>query len=334
MFNNKVIFVTGGTGSFGKKFINTIINKFKPKKIIVFSRDEVKQYEMQKETHSSKTIIQYIIGDVRDYQRLENSMQGCDYVLHAAALKQVPTAEYNPTEYIKTNINGAENIIRAAINTNVKLTMSLSTDKASNPINLYGATKLVSDKLFISANNLLSNNKSKFSVTRYGNVAGSRGSILPFFLECIDKKINYFPITDLKMTRFWITLDQSCDFVLKNFSRMQGGEIFIPKIPSIYITDLAKALDQRKKHKVIGIRPGEKLSEIMFSYEDSRLVIEFDDHYVISPTIKLQKNDNIFLKNNLGQKGKRLKKLFEYNSTSNKNFLSVKEIKIINEKIT
>ena len=334
MFNNKIIFVTGGTGSFGKKFISTVINKYKPKKIIVFSRDEVKQYEMQKKTYLNKTKIEYIIGDVRDYQRLENSMQGSDFVLHAAALKQVPTAEYNPTEYIKTNINGAENIIRAAINTKVKLAMSLSTDKASNPINLYGATKLVSDKLFISANNSLSNNKTKFSVTRYGNVAGSRGSILPFFLECLDKKINYFPITDKKMTRFWITLEQSCDFVLKNFFRMLGGEIFIPKIPSIYITDLANALDKRKKHKIIGIRPGEKLSEIMFSYEDSRLVIEFDDHYVISPTIKLQKNDSGFLKNKLGQKGKKLKKLFEYNSTANKNFLSVKEIKNMNKKIT
>ena len=333
MFNNKILFVTGGTGSFGKKFVKTILSKFKPKKIIIFSRDEVKQYDMQSEFQNSKSVMQYVIGDVRDYNRLSNCMLGADYIMHAAALKQVVTAEHNPSEYIKTNIYGTENIIRAAINSKVKLAMTLSTDKASNPINLYGATKLVADKLFVSANNLISNNKTKFSVTRYGNVAGSRGSIVPYFLECIEKKLNYFPITDKGMTRFWITLDQSCDFVIKNFNRMLGGEIFVPKIPSIFITDLAKSMDKNKKLKIIGIRSGEKLNEVMFSYEDSRLVVEFKDHYVISPSIKFQKNNNSFFTNKLGEKGKKLNKLFEYNSSTNNHFLNVDKIKIINENI-
>jgi UDP-N-acetylglucosamine 4,6-dehydratase/5-epimerase len=332
MFKDKVIFISGGTGSFGKKFINTILNKHNPKKIILLSRDEVKQFDMQTSLSKYLSKIKFVIGDIRDKERLIEAMQGADYVLNAAALKQVPTAENNPSEFIKTNINGTQNIIDAAIACKVKKAITLSTDKAANPINLYGATKLVADKLFISANNLSSNKNTIFSVTRYGNVVGSRGSIVPFFKECIRNENLFFPITDHRMTRFWITLDQSCDFVIKNFSRMKGGEIFIPKIPSIYITDLAKAMDPNKKQKIIGIRSGEKLGEIMFSLEDSRLAIEFKDHFVIHPFINKSNKSNPYLKNNMREVGIKIKKDFEYSSSTNKHFLNLRQIKSLNEK--
>ncbi len=337
MFNNKTIFVTGGTGSFGNRFIYKLLRHHKLKKIIVFSRDEAKQFKMQSDLSNHNNVISYVLGDIRDYNRLSEVMDGVDFLLHAAALKQVPAAEHNPTEYIKTNILGTQNIIKAAIKSKVKHSIMLSTDKASNPINLYGATKLVADKLFVSANFSNSNKNSKFSVVRYGNVAGSRGSIYPFFLSCIKNNKKYFPITDLDMTRFWITLDQSCDFVIKNFKRMKGGEIFVPKIPSIKITDLAKSIDKKMKQKVIGIRPGEKLHEIMFSFDDSKSAIEFKDHFVIYPSI-VNKNSKVkYFKNKIGEKGRKLNNFFEYNSNTNKKFLKLKQIiqlnKIINKSL-
>ena len=286
---------------------------------------------MQSKLENYNNVIKYVLGDIRDLERLKEAITDVDYVLHAAALKQVPAAEYNPSEFIKTNILGTENIIKASINAKVKKSIMLSTDKASNPINLYGATKLVADKLFISANFSDNNKTTKFSVVRYGNVAGSRGSIYPFFLNCLNKK--FFPITHQDMTRFWITLDQSCDFVLKNFRRMQGGEVFVPKIPSIFITDLADSINPKLEKKIIGIRPGEKLNEIMFSYDDSRNAIEFKDHYVLFPSTSNVKISKKYLKNKIGEKGKILKKYFEYNSSTNKFFLNTEQIKKINKNI-
>ena len=326
MFNSKNILITGGTGSFGKVCAKKLLEKYKPKKIIIYSRDELKQYEMAKKYSGFKNKLRFLIGDVRDYDRLKLATKEVDYVIHAAALKQVPTAEYNPNECIKTNIYGADNIIRASLENNVKKIIALSTDKAANPINLYGATKLASDKLFISANNLVGKNKTRFSVVRYGNVVNSRGSVIPLFKELIKNKSNYLPITDLDMTRFLITLEQGVNFVLKSFFRMKGGELFIPKIPSLNIKDLANCMAPRKKIKIIGVRPGEKIHEIMFSYDDSRNTIEFNDHYVVIPTIDFQKNINYF-NNNLKEKGKKLKILFEYNSGTNNFFLKQGGIK-------
>ena len=265
MFNQKNILITGGTGSFGKKFIETVLKNYKPNKLVIFSRDELKQDELKKKLNSgSNKCLRFFIGDVRDYQRLDLALNGIDYLVHAAALKQVPAAEYNPTEFIKTNILGAENIVRAAIKNNVKKIIALSTDKASNPINLYGATKLVSDKLFISANNYVGDKKVSFSIVRYGNVVNSRGSVIPFFLDLEKKQNKFFPITDEQMTRFLITLEEGVNFVLDSFKRMKGGEIFIPKISSAKIIDIAKAINSNRKHKVIGIRPGKKFRSIIF----------------------------------------------------------------------
>ena len=261
MFDNKTILITGGTGSFGRKYVDVLLEKYSPRKIIIYSRDELKQFQMQ-ETHDSK-VMRYFIGDVRDYERLNQVMDSVDFVIHAAALKQVPAAEYNPMECIKTNIHGAENVIKACINNNVEKVIALSTDKAANPINLYGATKLASDKLFVAANNMASGRKSRFSVVRYGNVVGSRGSVAPFFKKILNQGELSLPITHPDMTRFWITLRQGVDFVLENFERMHGGEIFVPKIPSIKIVDLAKALSPDANHDIVGIRPGEKLHEVM-----------------------------------------------------------------------
>src|SRR5438067_3710322 len=240
MFDGKSIFVTGGTGSFGRRFIRAVLERYRPRRVVVFSRDELKQYEMQQE--QSSPVLRYFLGDVRDVARLETAMRGIDYVVHAAALKQVPAAEYNPMECIKTNIHGAENVIHAAIANDVERVIALSTDKAANPINLYGATKLASDKLFVAANNIASGHKTRFSAVRYGNVVGSRGSVVPFFRKRIADGCDSLPITDARMTRFWITLQQGVDFVLKNFERMHGGEIFVPKIPSVRVVDLAKAM--------------------------------------------------------------------------------------------
>ena len=324
MFNNKVIFLSGGTGSFGKKFLQKILLEFDPKKVIIYSRDELKQYELSKIFNSKK--IRYFIGDVRDLSRLNQAMRGVDYVIHAAALKQVPAAEYNPSECLKTNINGAENIINAALENNVDKVIALSTDKAANPINLYGASKLVSDKLFVAANNVAGNRRTTFSVVRYGNVAGSRGSVIPLFKELIKKGEKFLPITHSDMTRFWITLDQGVDFVFKAFQRMQGGEIFVPKIPSVLITDIAKAMAPNLPHKVIGIRPGEKLHEIMCPEDDSHLTIEFDNYFVIRPSIKFYDVDFDYLKNPLNEKGRAVPLGFSYTSKNNSVFLTTEQI--------
>jgi UDP-N-acetylglucosamine 4,6-dehydratase len=329
MFSNKSILITGGTGSFGKHYTKTLLQRFKPKKIIIFSRDELKQFEMQQIFNDS--CMRYFIGDVRDLDRVQQAMKGVDYVIHGAAMKQVPASEYNPTECIKTNIYGAENIIRAALDNNVEKVMALSTDKAAAPINLYGATKLASDKLFVAANNMAGGHKTTFSVVRYGNVVGSRGSVVPFFQKLIDSGADSLPITHEDMTRFWILLHQGVDFVLKNFERMQGGEIFIPKIPSIRIVDLAKAMAPQLKTHVIGIRPGEKLHEIMCPADDSHITLEFQDHFVIQPTIRFHNRVANFAINRLGESGNPCELGFEYNSGKNPHFLNVDEIRNLNQ---
>ncbi len=319
MFNNKNILITGGTGSFGKKYTKTLLKRYNPNKIIIYSRDELKQYEMSQEYNDK--CMRYFIGDVRDINRLKKAFKDVDYVIHAAALKHVPIAEYNPMECIKTNINGAQNVIDAAIENRVKKVIALSTDKAANPVNLYGATKLASDKLFVAANNLVGSQDTKFSVVRYGNVLCSRGSVIPYFHNLIENGAKELPITDQKMTRFMITLQSGVDFVLKNFERMQGGEIFIPKIPSIKIVDLAKYLAPNLAHKIIGIRPGEKLHEIMCPSDDSHLTLEFHDHYVIKPTIQFSGYRD-FSKNLLEEDGVLVEQGFEYNSGNNDKWLT------------
>jgi UDP-N-acetylglucosamine 4,6-dehydratase len=325
MFNGKAILITGGTGSFGNKYVEHIVKKYTPSRLIIYSRDELKQYEMQK-IHNYP-FMRYFIGDVRDAPRLSIAMTGVDFVIHAAALKQVPAAEYNPLEAIKTNIHGAENVIMASIERGVKEVIALSTDKAANPINLYGATKLASDKLFVAGNNMSAKGGTKFSVVRYGNVVGSRGSVIPFFKELLSQGIKNLPLTHPEMTRFWITLDQGVEFVLKNFERMQGGEIFIPKIPSVKITDLIKAMNPNGLWENVGIRPGEKIHEIMCPKDDSHLTLEFDDHFVIQPTIKFHNSANDFSVNSIGEKGVLVNEGFEYNSGTNNHFLSIDEIK-------
>ena len=319
MFNNKIILITGGTGSFGRKFTQTILEKYNPRKIIIFSRDELKQFEMQQTFNDN--CMRYFIGDVRDLARLEEAMDGVDYVIHAAAMKQVPASEYNPMECIKTNIYGAENVIKASIKNNVRTIIALSTDKAVNPINLYGATKLASDKLFISANNMVGMRETRFSVVRYGNVVGSRGSVVPFFQKLIKNGEASLPITHKDMTRFMISLHSGVEFVLKNFERMQGGEIFVPKIPSMYITELAKAMAPDIPQKIIGIRPGEKLHEVMCPQDESHLTLEFDDHYVIRPSIEFTFVDD-FTNNRLGEIGVPVGQNYEYNSGGNTEWLS------------
>ena len=322
MFNNETILITGGTGSFGKKYTEILLKEYKPKKIIIFSRDELKQFEMAQTFNHP--CMRYFIGDVRDVERLKEAMQGVDYVIHAAAQKQVVAAEYNPMECIKTNVHGAENVIKAAIARNVKRVIALSTDKAANPINLYGATKLASDKLFVAANNMVGEKNIRFSVVRYGNVLGSRGSVIPFFQNLIDNGATELPITHANMTRFLITLEDGVRFVLKNFERMQGGEIFVPKIPSMYMTELAKAMAPNLKQKIIGIRPGEKLHEIMCPSDDSHLTLEFHDHYVLSPTIQFAHKTD-FSKNMIDETGSPVELGFEYNSGNNTDFLSHEE---------
>ena len=314
MFDNKNILITGGTGSFGKKYVETLLSNFKPNKIVVFSRDELKQFEMSQKFNDK--CMRYLIGDVRDRDRLNEVCEGIDFIIHAAALKHVPIAEFNPTECIKTNINGAQNVISAALKNNVLKVIALSTDKAANPINLYGATKLASDKLFVAANNMVGKNDTRFSVVRYGNVVSSRGSVIPFFKNLIDNGAKELPITDIRMTRFLITLQSGVNFVLKNFERMQGGEIFVPKIPSMKMVDLATALAPDLKHKIIGIRPGEKLHEVLCPADDSHLTLEFDDHFVIRPSIPLSKNID-FQVNAIGEKGTNVDIRFEYSSIKN-----------------
>lgn len=325
MFDNSVVMITGGTGSFGKKYTETVLDRYSPRKIIIYSRDELKQFEMQQVYHQD--CMRYFIGDVRDAERLRKAMDGVDYVIHAAALKQVPAAEYNPTECIKTNIHGAENVIEAAIANNVKKVIALSTDKATSPINLYGATKLVSDKLFVAANNMVGEKQTRFACVRYGNVVGSRGSVVPFFKGLVAQGADELPITHEMMTRFWITLQQGVDFVLRNFDRMHGGEIFVPRIPSIRIMDLAEAYAPETATRIVGIRPGEKLHEIMCPADDSHLTIEFEDHYVICPSIKFYDKDIDFRTDALGDVGQPVDQGFEYNSGTNPHFLSVQEIR-------
>jgi UDP-N-acetylglucosamine 4,6-dehydratase len=328
MFDNKTILITGGTGSFGKKYVKTLLERYQPKKIIIFSRDELKQFEMQQEFDQS--CMRYFIGDVRDKDRLRMAMRGVDFVIHAAALKQVPAAEYNPMECIKTNINGAENVIEAALDNNVEKVIALSTDKAANPINLYGATKLASDKLFVAANNIAGGTRTTFSVVRYGNVVCSRGSVVPVFQKFIDQGCDHIPITHAEMTRFWISLQQGVDFVLTNFERMLGGEIFVPKIPSIRITDLAKAMAPELPIKIVGIRPGEKLHEVMCPQDLCFETYEYEDHYVIAPGIKFSSRSNDFTKNALKENGTKVAQGFEYNSLDNPNYMTVEEIKNFN----
>jgi len=324
VFNGKNILITGGTGSFGKKYTEILLKNYKPNKIIIFSRDELKQYEMAQQFRHP--CMRFFIGDVRDAERLKRAMDGVDFVIHAAALKHVPIAEYNPMECIKTNINGAQNVIDAALECKVTKVIALSTDKAANPINLYGATKLASDKLFIAANNIRGSQKTSFSVVRYGNVLGSRGSVVPLFKKLISEGVKELPITELEMTRFWITLEQGVNFVLKNFERMQGGEIFIPKIPSMKMVDLAHGLAPHLGIKVIGIRPGEKMHEVMVPKDDSHLTLEFHDHFVIQPTIQFaQKVD--FTCNALKERGKPVAIGFEYSSETNTDWLDAQGLK-------
>lgn len=330
MFNGKSVLITGGTGSFGRKYARTLLDRYDLKRLVIFSRDELKQFEMQQEFHTPE--MRYFIGDVRDRVRLTEALRGVDFVIHAAAMKQVPAAEYNPMECIRTNINGAENVISAALECGVEKVIALSTDKAANPINLYGATKLASDKLFVAANNIAGGRKTTFSVVRYGNVAGSRGSVVPFFEKLIAEGATSLPITDAEMTRFWITLQEGVDFVLKNFQRMMGGEIFVPKLPSIRVVDLATAMAPNLPQDIIGIRPGEKVHEVMCPADDSHRTLEFADHFVIQPSIVFFNRDQKYDVNRLGETGVPVKRGFEYNSGTNPHFLSIDEIKVFNER--
>jgi len=336
MLNNKSIMITGGTGSFGHHFVKTLLEKYNLKRIVIYSRDELKQYDMKNNIVNDglydNNVVRFFIGDVRDLSRLQEAMRGIDVVIHAAALKQVPAAEYNPMECIKTNIHGAENIIQSAIINNVEKVIALSTDKAANPINLYGATKLASDKLFVSANNM-SGGRTKFSVVRYGNVVGSRGSVVPLFQKLIREKSDFLPITHEDMTRFWITLQEGVNFVLKNIERMQGGEIFVPKIPSVLIMDLARAMSPNTPIKIIGIRPGEKIHEIMCPADDSHLTVEFKDHFVIQPSIRFFSRTNDFTCNSLNEHGEVVKHGVEYSSGTNDHFLTISEINDYNNRL-
>ena len=332
MFDERSILITGGTGSFGRRFIRTLLKRYAPKKVIVFSRDELKQFDLQ-QSIGEDSRLRYFLGDVRDRERLVQAMRSVDIVVHAAALKQVPAAEYNPLECIKTNIHGAENVINAALANEVEQVIALSTDKAANPINLYGATKLASDKLFIAANNIAGGHRTVFSVVRYGNVVGSRGSVVPYFQKLLREGTTEIPITDPRMTRFWITLDEGVEFVVRNFQRMRGGEIFVPKIPSIRITDLAEAMAPGLSHRNIGIRPGEKLHETMCPADDCHLTLRFDDHYVIRPAIRFHNRDNDFTTNRLGEHGVPVEEGFAYNSSNNPHFLSVEELRTMNDTV-
>ena len=325
MFNGKSVFVSGGTGSFGRKFANILLERYDLARLVFYSRDELKQFEMQQEVNAP--CIRWLIGDVRDRERLIEATRGIDYIVHAAAMKQVTASEYNPMECIRTNIHGAENVVAAALANNVEQVVALSSDKAANPINLYGATKLASDKLFIAANNMAGKRRTAFSVVRYGNVAGSRGSVVPFFEKLIAQGATSLPITDTGMTRFWISLQESVDFVLKCFQRMHGGEIFVPKLPSIRIVDLATAIAPHLPQNLIGIRPGEKLHEILCPADNSHLTLEFGDHYVMRPSIKFHDRGYDYLENRLGETGAPVARGFEYNSGTNPVRYSVEQIR-------
>ncbi len=323
MLNGKTILVTGGTGSFGKKFIEIVLNKFPDiEKIIVFSRDEFKQFQMSNlPQFLGNKKIRFFIGDVRDRDRLYRAFQNVDIVIHAAALKQVPSCEYNPFEAIKTNVIGAQNIIDAAIDRNVKKVVALSTDKACAPVNLYGATKLCSDKLFVAGNVYSGVSDTRFSVVRYGNVAGSRGSVIPYFKDLINSGASELPITDLRMTRFWLKLEDAVDMVLMSLDIMKGGELFVKKIPSMKITELAKAIAPTLTFNSVGIRPGEKIHEVMITQEDAKNTLEFDKYYVVKPSLGLNYLDEFY------KDGKRVDKDFEYHSGNNKEWLTINQMK-------
>lgn len=328
MLNNKTILITGGTGSFGKKMVQIVLTQYKPKRLIIFSRDELKQFEMAQRWSPSKFgCLEYLLGDVRDIDRLKRVFKGVDYVVHAAALKQVPTAEHNPGEFIKTNVFGAMNVIEAALHNGVKKVVALSTDKACNPINLYGATKLCSDKLFIAANDSNEDAGTKFLVVRYGNVLASRGSVIPFFKE--RAKSGVLPITDLRMTRFWVTLDQAVHFVLMSLEKSKGGEIFVPRIPSMKITDLAKAIAPQCKYEAVGIRPGEKLHESLIGEDEARSTVEFKECYVIK-----KQSDFPIGQKQAGAKGRRCPEGFKYTSDANSEWLTVKDLRKLVDQIS
>lgn len=315
--DGKSILVTGGTGSFGRAFVRHVLDQYKPHRLVVFSRDELKQYEMEQEFPVSQhPCLRYFIGDVRDADRLEMAMRGIDVVVHAAALKHVPAAEYNPFECIRTNVHGAENVVKAAIRTEVEKVIALSTDKAASPLNLYGASKLASDKIFVAANNLAGGVRSRFAVVRYGNVIGSRGSVVPFFRKLAREGADSLPITDPRMTRFWITLDQGVDFVLSSMAMMEGGEIFVPRIPSMTVVDLAKAIAPGVPHRVVGIRPGEKLHEVMITEDDARNTVALEDRFVICPSFRPDRYERY-----LGKGASSLPDGFQYSSDRNEEWL-------------
>ena len=332
MFNNKNILITGGTGSFGKAFVAHILKNYSPKKLVILSRDELKQHEMRQEFQKEKNrCLRFLLGDVRDRYRLKIAFKNMDYVIHAAAQKHVEYAEYNPQECIKTNVDGAQNVIYASIDNKVKKVIALSTDKAANPINLYGATKLVSDKLFIAANNIAGKDSTVFSVVRYGNVLNSRGSVIPYFKKLIEKKEKYLPLTHKDMSRFIISINEGVDFTINSLKIMRGGEIFVPKIPSIRIIDLIKSLSKTAKIKIIGLKPGEKLSETLCPSDESYLTIEYKNFYLIMPTIETKVKKSLYFKLNSGEKGKLVKNGFEYNSAFEPK-LSIEQIsKLLNK---
>jgi len=321
MLNGKAILITGGTGSFGNHFVQYVLKHYKPRKIVIYSRDEYKQFVMKSRISSPDIPIQYFIGDVRDGNRLRRAFYGVDFVVHAAAMKQVPTCEYNPNEAIKTNIMGAMNVIEAALDANVKQVIALSTDKAVNPVNLYGGTKLVSDKLFIAANSYTGRSSARFSIVRYGNVAGSRGSVIPFFRKLVQEGKTELPITDFEMTRFWISLEQGVQLVIKALAESKGGETFIAKIPSFKITDLAQAILPDCTMKEVGVREGEKLHEIMITREDSPYTYEYNKLFVVYPHMSWWDMGKVI------PGGKQVEKGFEYSSGSNSQWLSVEDLR-------
>ncbi|MEZ5692071.1 MAG: UDP-N-acetylglucosamine 4,6-dehydratase (inverting) [Rickettsiales bacterium] len=323
MLDNKSILVTGGTGSFGKRFIKTVLERYEPERLIVFSRDELKQFEMRDNYNSS--CMRYFLGDIRDYDRINMALERVDVVIHAAALKQVPALEYNPMEAVKTNILGTENVLRAALNNNVEKVICLSTDKAASPINLYGATKLAADKLAVASNNIHGIRKTRFSVVRYGNVIGSRGSVIPFFQNIVAKGGGSIPITDGRMTRFLITLQHGVDFVLSCLEKMKGGEIFVPKIPSATIETIAKAVAPNLEHDIVGMRAGEKLHEVMCPADLSYQTLEFESYFLIKPSSELMKKID-YSYNSLGEEGKYVREGFEYNSLINEHYLNDREL--------
>ena len=316
--NQKTILVTGGTGSFGGAFVDTIIKRYRPRKLIVYSRDEMKQYDMaQRFSQKEYPFLRYFIGDVRDRDRLEQALRDVDIVVHAAALKHVPAAEYNPFECIHTNVMGAENVVQASIRAGVQKVIALSTDKAANPINIYGASKLAADKIFVAANSLSGARRTRFSVVRYGNVVGSRGSVVPLFRKLVAEGAKTIPVTDRRMTRFWITLEQGVNFVISSLEMMKGGEIFIPKIPSMKVTDLASALAPGVEQEVVGVRPGEKLHEVMIPVDNSRTTLELDDRYIIAPAFPFWTDEHLQING-----AKPVSDEFTYSSDTNAEWLT------------